>query len=243
VTSGVFTNLYSFTGASDGSGPNAGLVQGTDGYLYGTTHYGGAYTNQSSEGNGTIFQISTNGALTTLYSFTGGSDGGNPAAALVQGADGNFYGTTSAGGSYTNQNSHGTWGYGTVFSISTNGTLTSLYSFTGGSDGANPQAGLVQARDGGFYGTTAAGGQGGFGTVFRLAMVAGVPPQLTLTAAGQSVVLTWPTNATGFTLQSAANLDPTAVWIANLPSPVIVNDQNVVTNPIAGPQQFFRLSQ
>ena len=76
-------------------------------------------------------------------------DGANPAAGLVQGSDGNFYGTTSGGG--TND-------AGTVFKISTNGALTSLYSFTGGNDGADPDAGLVQGSDGYFYGTTPYGG-------------------------------------------------------------------------------------
>ena len=86
------------------------------------------------------------GLLTSLYSFTGGNDGANPEAGLVQGSDGNFYGTTYNGG--TNG------GYGTVFKISPNGALTSLYSFTGGNDGGYPDAGLVQGSDGNFYGTT-----------------------------------------------------------------------------------------
>ena len=101
-------------------------------------------------GEGTVFKISTNGALTSLYSFTGDNDGANPHAGLVQGSDGNFYGTTDCGG--TNY-------AGTVFRINTNGALTSLYSFTGGNDGATPLAGLVQGSDGNFYGTTY-GGQG-----------------------------------------------------------------------------------
>jgi uncharacterized repeat protein (TIGR03803 family) len=77
--------------------------------------------------------------------------------------NGNLYGTTAGGG--TNG------GYGTVFQISSTGALTSLYSFTGGNDGANPQAGLVQTSDGNLYGTTADGGQGIAGTVFRLTLV------------------------------------------------------------------------
>jgi uncharacterized repeat protein (TIGR03803 family) len=103
--------------------------------------------------------MTTNDTLNTLYSFTGGSDGANPAAGLVQGADGNFYGTAEYGG--TND-------YGTVFKIMTNGTLSTLCSFTGGSDGANPAAGLVQGTDGNFYGTTEYGGANGFGTVFKI---------------------------------------------------------------------------
>ena len=152
-------------------------MQGSDGNFYGTTYGGG-----TNGGYGTVFKISTNGALTSLYSFTGGNDGANPDAGLVQGSDGNFYGTTSAAARtaawHRVQNQH-QWGadqfvfihrrqrmahirppgwcraataismarlysggtnggYGTVFKISTNGALTSLYSFTGGSDGANP---------------------------------------------------------------------------------------------------------
>src|SRR5208337_2279987 len=135
----VFTNFYSFTGGNDGGYPYAGLVQGSDGNFYGTTSGGG------TNGDGTVFQISTNRALTSLYAFTSGNDGGEPYAGLVQGSDGNFYSTTSGGG---------TNGDGTVFKISTNRALTSLYSFTLGNDGGYPDAGLVQGSDGNFYGTT-----------------------------------------------------------------------------------------
>src|SRR6266853_1233536 len=143
--------------------------------MYGTTYGGG-----TNGGYGSVFKISTNGAFTSLYSF--GSvldngfplDGANPAAALVQGSDGYFYGTTENGG-VTNYNFYdGTYGYGTVFKISTNGALTSLYSFTGTNDGANPVAALVQDNDGNFYGTTCYGGNtnlnygSGYGTVFKI---------------------------------------------------------------------------
>src|ERR1039458_2345721 len=168
-TNGVQTSLYSFTGGTDGANPSAGLVQGSDGYLYGTTAQAG------TNGGGTVFKISTNGALTSLYSFallwdTNGLFMGSagPATALVQGSDGNFYGTTSSGGVYMNQYGDG---YGTVFKITTNGMLTSLYSFgsvqdTNGVplDGRNPSAGLVQGSDGNFYGTTAQVGTNGAGT-------------------------------------------------------------------------------
>ena len=86
----VFTNLYVFTAYKDGAFPVAGLVQGSDGYFYGTTQGGG------TTGFGTVFRISTNGALTSLHSFTG-TDGSQPFAGLVQGGDGSFYGTTSGG--------------------------------------------------------------------------------------------------------------------------------------------------
>jgi len=150
-TNGAFSSLYSFTGGNDGEAPN-GLVQGSDGDFYGTTSSG--FVNF-----GTVFKISTNGALTTLHLFTGAIDGSQPYAGLVQGSDGNFYGTTYGGG----MNS-----YGTVFRISTNGVLTSLYWFSGGHDGAQPQAGLVQGGDGNFYGTTHFGGTNGYGTVFKI---------------------------------------------------------------------------
>ena len=144
----VLTSLHSFRVFTNGANPYAGLVQGSDGNFYGTTAGGG--TNGDA---GTVFKISANGALTTLYSFTGGNDGANPQAGLVQGSDGNFYGTTADGG--TNG------GDGTVFKISATGALTTLYSFTGGKDGADPYAGLVQGSDGNFYGTTAGGGTNG----------------------------------------------------------------------------------
>lgn len=162
---GTLSTLYSFcsqTGCADGVQPLAGLVQGTDGNFYGTTHGGGA------NGSGTVFKITPTGTtLTTLYSFcpkTGCADGFYPWAGLVQGTDGNFYGTTVGGGSHGN--------YGTVFKINP-GThmLTTLYSFcsqTGCTDGTSPYAGLVQGTDGNFYGTTLGGGTNHNGTVFKI---------------------------------------------------------------------------
>jgi uncharacterized repeat protein (TIGR03803 family) len=156
-TNGSLTTLYSFTGGTDGRWPFSALVQGSDGYLYGTTLY------DRTNNNGTVFKISTNGAFTSLYSFTGANDGANPNG-LVQGSDGNLYGTTSDRGTYGS----GAGGYGTVFQISTNGVFTTLHSFTGGNDGANPAGGLVQGSDGNFYGTAAGGGTHGNGTVFKM---------------------------------------------------------------------------
>jgi uncharacterized repeat protein (TIGR03803 family) len=168
-TDGTLTSLYAFAGGKDGQFPS-GLVQGGDGNFYGTTAGGGTHTNQYGEGYGTVFKINTNGALTSLYAFTGGKDGQIPSAGLMQGADGNFYGTTSGGG---NTNLNNGFGYGTVFKITPAGALTNLYSFTGGKDGQSP-SGLVQGRDGSFCGTTTSGGNTnlnngfGYGTVFQL---------------------------------------------------------------------------
>ncbi|AGY60627.1 choice-of-anchor tandem repeat GloVer-containing protein [Gloeobacter kilaueensis] len=156
---GTLTTLVDFTG-SNGYGPVAGLVQGSDGNFYGTTVYGG------DDGLGTVFRVTPDGTLTTLVSFTGaGGDplGSYPAAPLVRGSDGNFYGTTQAGGSSTNCSS----GCGTVFRMTPDGAFTSLYSFKGG-DGGQPVAGLVQGNDGNFYGTTSRGGSYGYGTVYRV---------------------------------------------------------------------------
>jgi uncharacterized repeat protein (TIGR03803 family) len=161
-TGGAFTNLYTFTGGADGGVPETRLVQGSDGYFYGTTEEGGANTNVVSAGAGTVFKISTDGSLTSLYSFTGGSDGSGPGG-LVLGSDGYLYGTTfyGAGGA----------GYGTVFKISPmSGALTTLYTFTGGSDGGYPSSAAVIAAgaDGNFYGTTLFGGTANLGTVFKI---------------------------------------------------------------------------
>ena len=156
---GTLTTLYSFSGA-DGADPWAGLVQGTDGNFYGTTYAGGGY------GWGTVFKMTQAGKLTVLHSFAGNpTDGAFPIAGLVQATDGNFYGTTSAGGSYVGNG----YGDGTVFKMTPAGTLTTLHSFAGNpTDGANPMAGLAQATDGNFYGTTYDGGASDLGTVFKI---------------------------------------------------------------------------
>jgi uncharacterized repeat protein (TIGR03803 family) len=149
---GALTTLHSFT--SDGSYPKGGLIQALDGNLYGTTSKGGAH------GGGIVFQITVAGTLTTLYSFcaqTNCSDGTVPWAGVIQGNDGNFYGTTQAGGAN---------GYGTVFRITPTGTLTTLHSFKS-TDGSSPEASLISDY-GIYYGTTAGGGAGGYGTLFEI---------------------------------------------------------------------------
>ena len=172
--SGALTTLYSFCSqpnCTDGSYPQAGLTLGSDGLLYGVTRVGG--TNNL----GTVFSITTSGALNTLYSFAG-TDGSDPLGTLIQASDGNFYGTTFTGGpGYSPQSS----GSGTVFKISSTGALATLYDFCSQpncADGLWPEAGLVQASDGNFYGTTTQGGSylkapcntpnKGCGTVFKV---------------------------------------------------------------------------
>jgi uncharacterized repeat protein (TIGR03803 family) len=177
--SGTLTTLYSFcseSGCTDGAGPETGLVQGSGGNFYGETVQGGNITNCLSRyGCGTIFKITPSGTLTTLHRFcsqSGCPDGANPEAALVQATDGNFYGTTYSGG--PKGNDCGSGGCGTLFKITPSGTLTTLHRFcsqkSGCTDGANPEAALVQATDGNFYGTTPYGGANGYaiGTVFKI---------------------------------------------------------------------------
>jgi uncharacterized repeat protein (TIGR03803 family) len=165
TAAGALTTLYSFCSQPnciDGVGPSGELVQGTDGNLYGTTLDGGAH------GYGTVFKITAAGRLTTLYSFctqAGCIDGENPSSALAEGTDGNFYGTTFYGGAPVCFG--GTQSCGTVFRISPAGTLSTLHSFNF-NEGAYPDAGLVQATDGNFYGTTFGGGTYFEGAAFKI---------------------------------------------------------------------------
>ena len=172
TSAGAETILYSFTNnaAGDGDEPWAGLVQGTDGNFYGTTALGGL------AGKGTVFKMTPAGVVTVLYAFANGvaNDGVHPRS-LVQGTDGNFYGTTAAGGA-NNQ--------GTVFKITPAGVETVLHSFGAGSDGQDPEVGLIQASDGNFYGTTQKGGANGDGVVFEVTL-AGLETVLHSFAGGQ----------------------------------------------------------
>jgi uncharacterized repeat protein (TIGR03803 family) len=163
--SGQLTTLYSFCYDSyycpDGSYPNAGLVEGSDGNFYGTTEAGGA-----NNGYGTVFKVTPTGTLTTLYSFCSQpncKDGWRPYGAVFQATDGNFYGTTIWGGINGDYD-------GTLFKMTPNGQLTTLYSFCSQAkcaDGQEPYAGLAQGTDGNFYGTTGVGGANSEGTVFQ----------------------------------------------------------------------------
>lgn len=177
TSAGVLTTLYNFcsqAGCADGSGAGYGLVQATNGNFYGTTAGGGTGDCSSlSLGNcGTIFKITPGGTLTTLHSFVL-SDGAFPWAPLIQATNGNLYGTTQFGG--TTGGPCGASGCGTVFKITTQGTLTTMHLF-GYADGAQSAAALVQATDGNFYGTTqyggigtcTIGGLGGCGTIFKI---------------------------------------------------------------------------
>jgi uncharacterized repeat protein (TIGR03803 family) len=165
---GTLTTLYSFCAqpsCADGAQPFAGLVLATDGNFYGTTLNGG--TNSGCAQNcGTFFRITADGTLTTMFSF-GRPYGSYPYAAPIQGSDGNLYGTTYAGGSGGCGNGLAA-GCGTVYKMTLDGRLQTFHDFTDFNQGVNPIAAVIEATDGNLYGTTASGGPGGVGTIFRI---------------------------------------------------------------------------
>lgn len=159
---GALTRVYSFCRGicPDGAQPNGPLLLATNGELYGTTSYGGAYGI-----NGTLFKISDNGALTTLYSFcaqSGCPDGRTPFTPLIQASDGFLYGTTEDGGAN---------GHGTIFKMSLQGQLTTIHAFCGAKrchDGLFATGALVQGSDGDLYGVTLDGGTSLDGMIFKI---------------------------------------------------------------------------
>ncbi len=188
--SGTLTTLYSFCSqpnCADGRIANGGLVQTSDGNIYGTTSNGGR-ANQTfcSSGCGTVFQLTSQGAFTTLYTFcvdSNCSDGFAPSA-LALGSDGNFYGITEGGGTVENSCNQ-TAGCGSVFKITPSGALTTIYSFCSlaqCADGREPTAPLVLGSDGDFYGTTAFGGisnpscPDNCGTLFKITPAGSLTP-------------------------------------------------------------------
>jgi uncharacterized repeat protein (TIGR03803 family) len=155
---GELTTLLNFDSAAR---PTA-LIQGTDGDFYGTTGYG-------AQDDGTIVRITPQGRLFTLHTFSG-KDGKFPYGALIQATDGNFYGTTYTGGQNDPSNCQGL-GCGTIFKITPFGAFSTIYNFCSKSDcvdGQWPTVGLIQGSDGNFYGTTQAGGRYNYGTIFRI---------------------------------------------------------------------------
>ena len=160
TAAGAETLLHSFAGGADGAVPQTPLAQGSDGNLYGTTPLGG------TDASGIVFRITLAGVESVLHAFGGGADGAQPFTSVIQGSDGNLYGTTSAGGDAACPG-----GCGIVFKLTPAGAESALYLFTASanSGGQPPQpASLLQGGDGNFYGTTSAGGQFGQGTLFKL---------------------------------------------------------------------------
>lgn len=152
-TTGTFTVLKHLSIASDGGNPRGHLTLAKDGNFYGITYSGGAY------GYGTIFKMNPSGTYTVLRSMNRTPDGGNSYSSLTEGKDGDLYGITYGGGTYS---------YGTIFKITTTGTFTVLRHLNSATDGSSAQGDLIQAADGNFYGMCFYGGVNGNGTIFKI---------------------------------------------------------------------------
>ena len=232
--SGEFTLLYSFgETTNDAASPSAALLQGPNGNFYGTSQFGG------STGNGTIFEVTPAGALTVLYSFSGGNDGGLPTAALALGTDGNFYGTTAAAGANYN---------GALYKITPAGAFSSLYSFaelnadSENPIGANPSGALASGQDGNLYGGCSAGGANGTGTIFRYTNAAFASPYQPPLITSQPPAKTNGLAGTWVTLSVAAKGAPPLIfqWVKNQTN--VLNDSGDISGSktgslVAGPLQ------
>jgi uncharacterized repeat protein (TIGR03803 family) len=155
----TYSVLYTFTGVSDGFSPRAGLIRDSAGNLYGTTESGGKTGGACGIGCGTVFMVDPAGNETVLHAFGGAPDGSTPTGGVVRDAEGNLYGTTAIGGSN---------GGGIVFRLDKNGKETVLHTLGGSGDGAIAYAGLFRDAAGNLYGTTAAGGSIGSGTIYKV---------------------------------------------------------------------------
>jgi uncharacterized repeat protein (TIGR03803 family) len=166
VQAQTFTVLYSFTGGTDGYLPAFGLLRDSAGNLYGSTFRGGDPTCDHGLSCGVIFKLDGNGKFTVVHAFTGAGDGSYPSGRLIRDSAGNLYGTADRGGNLACGSGYGC---GTVFELDATGNLTVLHTFTGGTDGANPDGGVVRDAAGNLYGTTYDGGSASNGgTVFKL---------------------------------------------------------------------------
>jgi len=188
----TFQILHIFTDNTGSVGsPFAALVQGSDGFLYGTT------ANSGFAAAGTVYKILPDGTqFSTIHPFTGSpNNGGLPLARLIQLSDGKFYGTTQRGG--VND-------CGTVFRISASGIFELIDSFVFATNGCFPGNALIQASDGNLYGTAPSGGTG-FGTIFRVAgpIVVKQTPVITW---GNPADITYPTALSGTQLNASANV-------------------------------------
>jgi uncharacterized repeat protein (TIGR03803 family) len=237
TNSGAFKVLHTFSQNPnntnwDGASPTAGLTLFSNGVFWGTAAYGG------TNGNGTIFQITTNGAYTVLHTFDINTDGSGVFSSLTRGKDGNFYGTAD----------YGSFWSGMAYQFNTNYVMNVLHYFDRldivqndyGYDGSYPVGGVTFGNDGYLYGTTTGYGANTNGTIYQI-----INPGLSISSLpGNQVLIYWPTNQSGFTLQINTNI-ATATWVTATPAPSVLNDQYVVTNSAnaAGKKSFYRLKK
>jgi uncharacterized repeat protein (TIGR03803 family) len=158
-TTGTETPLYTFQGGADGANPYAALVQDSGGNLYGTAVFGGAVTSPFPSGCGVIFKIDSGGTFSVLHTFTGGADGASPYGGVIVGPSGILFGTAEFGTAHND---------GVVYKINPAGNFKTLYTFEGGTGGANPYAGLFRDPSGNLFGATVYGGSSGSGTAYEL---------------------------------------------------------------------------
>lgn len=168
-TQTILYNFCSQTGCTDGAYPNGGLVEDASGNLFGVTELGGNLSQCNSQGCGVLYEITPDGAESTLYRFCSLEnciDGSNPSGTLFLDAFGNLYGTASTGGKYRND----TYGGGAVFRFAAL-SLTTLRSFCAKPkcpEGEDPSNGVIMDAAGDLFGTTVFGGSANMGTVFEL---------------------------------------------------------------------------
>ncbi len=181
---GTITTLFSFNG-TNGCDPTGALLQAGDGSLYGTTYTGGSgfvggQITSPLTGFGTVFRVTTNGAYSPLVLFNG-TNGAHPSAGLTLGADGNFYGTASAGDTNGGTN-------GTIFQLTAGGSFTTLFMFNG-TNGSGPYSPLLSARDGCLYGTTYRGGISNLGSIFKISTNGTFTEMVSFTNAGNGSIV------------------------------------------------------
>jgi uncharacterized repeat protein (TIGR03803 family) len=231
---GALTRLFSF-GNTNGEAPQGGLLLGNDGNFYGNAAAG-----SGPALFGTLFRITTNGTLTTLYNLQF-SDGEQPSTRLIQGNDGSLYGTAQFGG-FTGGNP-GSSGLGTVFRITTNGAFTLLAQFQG-TNGANPSSSLLLGPDGNLYGTTANGGTGNGGTIFRIVLAPHLA-SITRLLDGSILITGTGPSSNSFRLWASVDLSkPIASW-TQLTNGVFAADGTFIftdTVTAAVPAKFYRVS-
>jgi uncharacterized repeat protein (TIGR03803 family) len=219
----TFTNAPGSNTNTAGDDPANLLSSGNA--LYGTTQVGG------NPGAGSVFTLNLDGTgFKTLHVFQRDStnDGANPAGRMTL-LGNTLYGTTSNGGPLDR---------GTIFQINTDGSdYAVVYTFSGTNDGYHPVNEMTLVGNT-LYGVTTAGGTGGNGTIFSFSL----PPSLTINTSGTKLVLSWPTNLTGYAVQSSTNLN-SSVWESVPVTPGITNGEYLLIFPLRGTQQFYRLSQ